>query len=153
MWSITICQPLSSRSSARRCVVLASCLTFLVAACAPKPILYPNAHYKEVGAAGADEDIAQCSDMAKEAGAKASQGKTGQVAGNTAAGGAVGSAAGAVGGAVVGHPGPGAMVGAAGGATAGFLRGLFRKSPPSSAYKQFVNRCLEERGYEPVGWE
>ena len=34
--------------------------------------------------------------------------------------------------------------------TGGFLRGLFRKSPPSEAYKQFVTRCLKERGYDPV---
>jgi len=45
------------------------------------------------------------------------------------------------------------MVGAASGATAGFLRGLFRRSPPSNAYKQLVQRCLKERGYDPVGWE
>ena len=121
--------------------------------CAPKPILYPNAHYKDVGQESADRDIEECTQMAKDAGATPSQGKTGQVAGNTAAGGAVGSAAGAVGGAVVGHPGRGATVGAASGATAGFLRGLFRRSPPSNAYKQFVQRCLKERGYDPVGWE
>jgi uncharacterized protein YcfJ len=121
--------------------------------CAPKPILYPNAHYKEVGEESAARDIEECTQMAKEAGATPNQGKTGQVAGNTAAGGAVGSAAGAVGGAVVGHPGRGAMVGAASGATSGFLRGLFRRSPPSNAYKQFVQRCLKERGYDPVGWE
>ena len=125
----------------------------VLAACAPKPILYPNAYYQQVGEAVAERDIAECSEMAKGAGAKPSQGKAGQVAGNTAAGGAVGSAAGAVGGAVVGHPGRGAMIGAASGATGGFLRGLFRRSPPSTAYKQFVNRCLQERGYEPVGWE
>ena len=127
--------------------------TLMIAACAPKPILYPNAHFKEVGEDAADRDIDDCQEMAKNAGATPSQGKTGQVAGNTAAGGAIGSAAGAVGGAVVGHPGRGAMIGAAGGATGGFLRGLFRRSPPSSAYKQFVNRCLKERGYDPVGWE
>lgn len=121
--------------------------------CAPKPILYPNAHYKEVGQELADRDIEDCRQMAKDAGATPSQGKTGQVAGNTTGGGAVGSAAGAVGGAVVGRPGRGAMVGAASGATAGFLRGLFRRSPPSNAYKQFVQRCLQERGYDPVGWE
>jgi hypothetical protein len=130
----------------------------LVAVCfascaAPKPILYPNQHYKDVGQEAVERDIDECSQMAKDAGARPSQGKSGQVAGNTAGGGAVGSAAGAVGGAVVGHPGRGAMVGAASGATAGFLRGLFRRSPPSQAYKQFVQRCLNERGYEPVGWE
>ena len=124
-----------------------------VASCAPKPILYPNQHYKDVGQETAERDIEDCSQMAKDAGATASRGKTGQVAGSTAGGGAVGSAAGAVGGAVVGHPGRGAMVGAASGATAGFLRGLFRRSPPSQAYKQFVQRCLKERGYDPVGWE
>ncbi len=134
----------------------AACSLLLVvftAACAPQPILYPNAHLKEVGEDTAQRDSEECRDMAKEAGATPSQGKTGQVAGRTAAGGAVGSAAGAVGGAVVGRPGPGAMIGAASGATGGFLRGLFRRSPPSQAYKQFVDRCLKERGYDPVGWE
>jgi len=128
-------------------------LVLLVAACAPKPILYPNAHYKDVGQEAAERDIDECREMAKDAGATSNQGKTAQVAGSTGAGGAIGSAAGAVGGAVVGHPGRGAMIGAAGGATGGFLRGLFRRSPPSTAYKQFVNRCLKERGYDPVGWE
>jgi uncharacterized protein YcfJ len=120
---------------------------------APKPILYPNAHLQEVGKETADREIDECREMAKDAGATESQGKSGQVAGNTVAGGAIGSAGGAVGGAVVGHPGRGAMVGAASGATVGFLRGLFRRSPPSNAYKQFVLRCLKERGYDPVGWE
>ena len=129
-------------------------MSLLLSACAaPKPILYPNAHYQQVGDTGAEQDIAQCSEMANDAGAKPSQGKAGQVAGSTAAGGAIGSAAGAVGGAIVGRPGRGAMIGAASGATGGLLRGLFRKSPPSEAYKQFVNRCLKERGYDPVGWE
>jgi hypothetical protein len=91
--------------------------------------------------------------MAKDAGATSSHGKGGQVAGSTAVEGAIGSATGAVGGAVVGHPGRGAMVEAAGGVTAGFLRGLFRRPPSSIAYKQFVQRCLKERGYDPVGWE
>ena len=135
--------------------VVALCLLAvgLVSCAAPKPILYPNQHYKEVGQEVAERDIHDCRQMAKDAGATQRQGKAGQVAGNTAAGGAVGSAAGAVGGAVVGHPGRGAMVGAASGATAGLLRGLFRRSPPSQAYKQFVQRCLNERGYDPVGWE
>jgi len=136
-----------------RSVAVIILLAMFSFSCAPKPILYPNSHYKEVGEETADRDIEECTQMAKDAGAAPSQGKTGQVAGNTAAGGAVGSAAGAVGGAVVGHPGRGAMVGAASGATAGFLRGLFRRSPPSNTYKQFVQRCLKERGYEPVGWE
>jgi hypothetical protein len=134
-------------------VALFLVMTMCLVSCASKPILYPNQHYKDVGQETAERDIEECTQMAKEAGATPSQGKTGQVAGSTAGGGAVGSAAGAVGGAVVGHAGRGVMVGAASGATAGFIRGLFRRSPPSQAFKQFVQRCLMERGYDPVGWE
>jgi hypothetical protein len=126
----------------------------LLAGCAArKPILYPNDHYRSVGAEVAERDIEDCQELAKDAGATPSQGKTSQVAGSTAVGGAAGSAAGAVGGAVVGRPGRGAMVGAASGATAGFLRGLFRRSPPSQAYVNYVNRCLKDRGYDVTGWE
>lgn len=139
--------------SMRRLIGLVAIVCLVAGCAAPKPILYPNTHYQSVGADAAEHDIEECKDLAKGAGATPSRGKTGQVAGSTGAGGAVGAAAGAVGGAVVGHPGRGAMVGSASGATAGFLRGLFRKSPPSEAYKQFVSRCLQERGYEPVGWE
>jgi len=129
-------------------------IVILVAGCAaPKPILYPNAHLQQVGDEVADRDINECREMAQDAGATQSQGKSGQVAGSTAGGGAIGSAGGAAGGAILGHPGRGAMVGAAAGATGGFLRGIFRRSPPSNAYKQFVQRCLKERGYDPVGWE
>ena len=128
-------------------------VAIVLASCAPKPILYPNQHYKDRGADAAHQAIEECSQMAKGAGATPSRGKAAQVAGNTAGGGAVGSAAGAVGGAITGHAGRGAMVGAASGATVGFLRGLFRRSPPSQAYKEFVQRCLKERGYDPVGWE
>ena len=120
----------------------------------PKPILYPNAHYQSVGEAAAEEDIQECEQLAEEAGASPEGGKTAQVAKSTVAGGAIGAASGAVGGAVVGHPGRGAKVGAAAGATGGFLRGLFRsKSNPSQAYKNYVNQCLKEKGYQPVGWQ
>ncbi|KXK07319.1 MAG: hypothetical protein UZ03_NOB001000272, partial [Nitrospira sp. OLB3] len=42
---------------------------------------------------------------------------------------------------------------AASGVTAGFLRSLFRRSPPSGAFTGFVDRCLRERGYDPTGWQ
>ena len=55
-----------------------------LASCAPKPILYPNQHYKDAGRDAADQAIEECSQMAKDAGATPSRGKTGQVAGSTA---------------------------------------------------------------------
>jgi len=47
----------------------------LVTSCAAsKPILYPNAHLQEVGKDVAEQDVDECRDMAKDAGATASQG-------------------------------------------------------------------------------
>ena len=68
----------------------------------------------------------------------------------------VGAASGAVGGAIFGAVGRGSMIGAASGAVWGFLMGLFRasgSSQPNQAYSNFVNRCLQEKGYEVTGWQ
>ena len=132
--------------------VLAALL--LVAACAsPEPVLYPNDHLAYVGKSAAEEDIDDCRDMAESAGANKGEGTGEQAAGGAVAGGAIGGAAGAAGGAVVGSAGTGAAIGAASGAAAGFMRGLFKGSKPSQAYRNFVNRCLGDRGYEVVGWD
>jgi len=54
----------------------------LLSACAaPKPILYPNAHDQQDGQEGVEQDFEQCSELAKDAGATASQGQSWQVAG------------------------------------------------------------------------
>ena len=68
----------------------------------------------------------------------------------------MGAATGAVGGAIAGNPGEGAAIGAASGATAGLLSGVFdswsaREVDP--VYANFVDRCLRDRGYEPIGWK
>ncbi len=128
-------------------------LVISLAGCAgPKPVLYPNAHYKQVGSDAAEEDIAACREMAEKAGAEQGEGRAAEVAKNTAISGGIGAAAGAVGGAIVGAAGSGAAVGAASGVVWGFLGSLFRTPDPGEAYKHFVNRCLAERGYEPMGW-
>jgi Glycine-zipper domain len=125
-----------------------------LAACAgPKPVLYPNQHLEAVGQARAERDIAECQALAESAGARAAPDRGARTAGSTAVGGAAGAATGVVGGAVVGSPGTGAAVGAATGATAGLLRSIFSSRGPSAAYQGFVDRCLRERGYEPVGWD
>ena len=62
-------------------------IMLLVAGCAASiPILYPNAHLQEVGTEVAERDIDECREMAKDAGATASQGKSGQVHGSTSVG-------------------------------------------------------------------
>ena len=107
-----------------------SVLVLFLAGCASQsPVLYPNPYLTRVGHEQAEQDIAECRELADQ---------------YVKSGGA---------GTVAGSPGTGAAVGAATGATAGFLRGLFTSAEPSPTYKNFVNQCLRERGYEPVGWE
>jgi hypothetical protein len=95
-----------------------------------RPVLYPNEHFNTVGSETANRDVESCMDLAESAGAS-----------------------GAVGGAVVGAAGSGSAIGAATGATAGLLHWIFSKPTRSSAFENFVNRCLQERGYQTVGWD
>jgi outer membrane lipoprotein SlyB len=115
-----------------------------------RPVLYPNAHLKQVGEAQAQGDIAECMKMAE---AYVKSHPEVKVAGTTVGGAEAGAAVGGAMGSVTGHLGTGAAIGAAGGAVAGAIRGASRASRPSPTYKNFVNRCLREKGYEPIGWE
>jgi len=115
-----------------------------------KPVLYPNAYYEKVGGTRAETDIDECSSRARE---YVSSNPAKGVAKDTVVGGGAGAAVGAVGGAIVGSAARGAAVGAATGATAGLLRGLFQSSEPDPLYKSFVEKCLREKGYEPMGWK
>jgi len=128
-----------------------------VAGCAsaPKPVFYPNAHLKSVGTRLAEQDLADCQRLAEAAGADSSQGAAGQTAKNVAGSAAVGAASGAVGGAIIGSAASGSAIGAASAATAAILRSIFSSGdkPLSPAYTNFVNRCLQERGYEVTGWD
>jgi hypothetical protein len=121
------------------------------------PVLYPNAHLQSVGKDVAERDIEACRQLAETAGAEEGSGKPGRVATGTAVGAGVGAASGAAGGAVVGAAGQGSMIGAASGAVWGLLTGLFYAiagpSEPNQAYTNFVNRCLQEKGYEVTGWQ
>ncbi len=124
----------------------------------PRPVLYPNEQVKRVGGAVAERDIDDCMQRAKAyvAGGARTQQVTRDVAGSTAIGAGTGAAIGAVGGAVTGNAGEGAAVGAATGGTAGLLSGIFgafHSSQPDPVYANFVDRCLRERGYDPIGWK
>jgi hypothetical protein len=132
--------------------------SLLLAGCSTAhPVLYPNAHMQSVGKEVAAQDIEVCRQLAEAAGAEEGSGKAGRVATGTAVGAGVGAASGAVGGAISGAAGRGSMIGAASGAVWGLLTGLFYAavgpSQPNQAYSNFVNRCLQEKGYEVTGWQ
>jgi len=149
----------STCQSRRWSTPLFVCLVLAAAGCsARRPVLYPNDQFNKVGDAAAQRDVDDCMSRAQQY--VKSGGQTGQVAqqagGRAAVGAGVGAASGAVGGAIAGNPGEGAAVGAASGATAGLLSSLFdswHSQEVDPVYANFVDRCLRERGYEPLGWK
>lgn len=131
----------------------AALASLLLAGCATtKPVIYPNAHAQSVGQAQVDADVYECRSLAESAGATPHGGSTEQTAKAAVRGGAVGAATGAVGGAIGGAPAQGAKIGAATGATASVLHALLREPTPNPAYRNFVERCLRDRGYDLAGW-
>jgi outer membrane lipoprotein SlyB len=124
----------------------------MVGCSATRPVLYPNEHFNAAGRDAAERDIADCMALAESAGANSGSGTAGHVATTTAVGAAIGAATGAVGGAIVGSAGTGAAIGAASGGTAGLLGGIFSRPQHSPAFENFVNKCLQDRGYQPMGW-
>jgi hypothetical protein len=126
---------------------------------AARPVLYPNEHYTSVGEAAAQRDVDECMMRGREfaKGGSQAEAKARDAAKSTAYGAASGAAIGVVGGAISGGAGTGAAVGAATGATAGLVHsifgGFFGPSGPDPVEGSYVDRCLREKGYDPIGWK
>lgn len=132
-------------------IVLVVTLGLVGCSSTQSPVLYPNAHLQQVGQEQAERDIAACRELASQY-VPSAAGK--EIAKDTAVGVVGGAAVGAVAGAVSGHgAGRGAAIGAATGGTAGAVHGAAKQVNPSPVYKNFVNRCLREKGYEVIGWQ
>ena len=117
-----------------------------------RPVLYPNDHLNRVGEQQAETDINACMRAAEASGANANRSE--DVARKTAKAGAVGGATGAVVGAISSSSsvGRGAAIGGAGAATATLVGGAFDASEPTEIYIRFVDQCLRDKGYLPIGW-
>ena len=125
----------------------------ILTGCGPKrPVFYPNAHLDEVGMQVAQADIDDCIMKAEAAGANAAD--AGTAAGNVAKSGAIGAAAGAVFGAIMGNSVGRAAAATGGAAAAGSaVNEGFKSGDPATIHKNFVNRCLREKGYDVIGWK
>lgn len=130
--------------------VLLTLTAFLGGCAAPRPVLYPNAALNQRGQASADRVIASCMQRADAAGLDESKGR---VAKGAAAGALGGAIVGAAVGSVSGNAGKGAEYGAAGGAARGGVWGLFRGRDPGQTYRNYVDRCLAESGFDVIGWK
>ena len=136
----------------RLSAILAGVLFLFLVGCAAQrgPVLYPNEHLKSVGEGEARRDIEECNRLAEnyiksQRGSEAAKGAAGGAVGGAIVGGAVG--------AVTGHLGRGATIGAAAGGTSGLIHGTAKEAQPSPVHRNFVDRCLREKGYEPIGWK
>jgi hypothetical protein len=134
-----------------RWAALAVVAAALAGCASQRPVLYPNAKYKQVGEAGAQRDVDECIRLAEQAGAAHGGGERAVREGATGA--AVGGVAGAVAGAIGGRNVlDSAAVGAAVGVAAAGTRGAIQSGEPDDIHRNFVQRCLRERGYEVMGW-
>lgn len=122
-------------------------LTFSLVACASGPRLYPNKKYVDEGPERAERDIEECDEQADKyldspAGRKIARG-----AGKGAVlGGVIGAVSGAFTGNIGGGAARGAAIGGAAGGTAGALS-------PDEVRRRFVTKCLQDQGYDVIGWD
>ena len=135
-------------SMAAAAVLLGGCATPVA-----KPAFYPNAHYQRVGPAQANADAQFCAELAQQSDVNAVNKID---AGRAAAAGAAGvGTAGVVGSLLSGHKpdlrniAAGAAAIGAGGAAA---TAAGQSVGGSGLYRQFVQQCLAERGYQIIGW-
>ena len=120
-----------------------------------RPVLYPNATLNRVGDAQGRAEADLCMARAVSAGLTPEE-KNNAVARGAGAGAATGGVAAAVGALISGRGGEGVVragaAGAAVGGSAGAVQGAFRNDRPSSTYRNFVQRCLSEKGFDVIGW-
>jgi outer membrane lipoprotein SlyB len=133
---------------------LAGCAATGSASPSAKPVFYPNATLNRVGEAKAREEAEACMANARAAGLTPEE-KDNAVARGAARGAATGGAVGAVSGIIRGKGVEGVVGNAAGGAAiggaAGAVGGAFHEKP-SSIYRNYVQRCLKDKGFDVIGW-
>jgi hypothetical protein len=134
---------------------LAGCASTGANSPSARPVLYPNATLNRVGDAQGRAEAEACMARAASAGLTPDE-KNNAVARGAGVGAATGAVASAVGALITGRGGEGVaragVAGAAVGGSAGAVQGAFRNDRPSSTYRNFVQRCLADRGFEVIGW-
>jgi outer membrane lipoprotein SlyB len=132
-------------------VVALTLAAALLAGCAtPRVALYPDEHYKSLPKETVQQDIAGCDVKAKEF-VKAHKGQI--LAKHTGAGALFGAFLGFIAGAFTGDYGGAIAQGAAMGAATGLAGGAIAANSPDGIHRKFVEYCLIEKGYKPMGWK
>ena len=135
-------------------LLLAGCATTGPNSPSAKPVLYPNATLTRVGEAQGRLEADNCIAKAAQAGLRPDQ-KTNEVGRRAGEGAAVAGVASVVGALITGRGSDVLRAGATGaavGGSAGAVSGAFHNDKASPVYRQFVQRCLSEKGFDVIGW-
>ena len=134
--------------------VLAGCAATGPNSTSAKPVLYPNATLNRVGETQGRAEVDGCISRAAQAGLSPDQ-KTNEVGRRAGEGAAVAGVASVVGALITGRSSDVLRAGATGaavGGSAGAVSGAFHNDKASPVYRQFVQRCLSEKGFDVIGW-
>lgn len=139
-------------NAARSIVIIGLCLNFWGCSrfAATAPDFYPNNKYLDTPEYQRQSDERECTDLAKQY--LKDPNKYQNMAEEAAIHGGIGAATGAAGGAFWGEAGRAAGAGAAVGAVVGIVQGLQAMNDHHPSYERFVGRCLQQKGYEVIGW-
>jgi outer membrane lipoprotein SlyB len=135
--------------------LLSACATTGPDSAEARPVLYPNATLNRVGEAQGRAEVNGCIARAQSAGLTAEV-RTNEVGRRAGEGAATAGVASAVGALISGRGSEGVLragaAGAAVGGSAGAVSGSFHNDKPNPVYRQYVQRCLSERGFDVIGW-
>jgi uncharacterized membrane protein len=116
-----------------------------------RPVFYPNSHIQRVGQPQAQRDTNDCMALADAYGV--SRTRDGEVGTKAATGALIGGVSAGAWGLVRGDAAERAAAGALAGGSAGAVKGGIDSTRISPTFKRFVQRCLQDRGYDVIGWE
>ena len=134
--------------------VLAGCAATGPNSPSAKPVLYPNATLTRVGEAQAKTEVDGCTARAAQAGLTPDQ-QSNQIGKRAGEGAATAGVASAVVALITGRSSDILRAGATGaaiGGSAGAVSGAFNNDKVNPVYRQFVQRCLSEKGFDVIGW-
>ena len=133
----------------KRTLAVLTAVSILAGCASPRPRLYPNDHYKQVGEPQSKKDADECLAKAKD---YLKQNPVAPVARKTAWGAFVGALMGGVIGVITGDFGGAIASGAAAGGVGGAAQGAYDANTPDGVVRGYTDRCLAERGYDVIGW-
>jgi len=134
-----------------RCFFLLVLAALVCSGCAtPRVVLYPDQHLKSQPKEVVQKDIDDCQALAKEY-VKAHKGQI--VARHIGAGAFFGAFLGVIAGAFTGDYARAVTEGVAMGAATGLAQGALDANGPDAVQRRYVEYCLMEKDYKPMGWK